>query len=127
MGRETTPNWDADEAAISHCAEPHCRAIAREKVHSRNLHPDVIAKLEAKNEGNKRKFIPLSEKKDDLLCTRQKSQRNIGRCKVMKYFDENKDKKMTWSAMLFDDENGLTGGGKVDATDDSCHCEKYLL
>ena len=34
-------------------------AIAQEKVHSCNLHPDVIAKLEATNEGNKRKFIAL--------------------------------------------------------------------
>jgi hypothetical protein len=31
------------------------------------LHPDLIAKLEATNEGNKRKFIVLSEKKVDLL------------------------------------------------------------
>jgi hypothetical protein len=44
----------------------------------------------------------------------------------MKYFDENKDKIMTWSEMLFDDEMGLTGGGEVDATD-SCHLEKNLL
>ena len=27
----------------------------------------------------------------------------------MQYFNENKDKKMTWSALLFDDEKGLMG------------------
>ena len=48
------------------------------------------------------------------------------RCIAMKYFDENKDKKMTWSAFLFDNEKGLTGGVKADATDDSCHREKDL-
>ena len=51
-----------------HTVQNRCkRAIAQEKVHSCNLHPDVIAKLEAKNEENKRKFIASSEKKDDLL------------------------------------------------------------
>ena len=110
-----------------HCAEPHCRTIAREKVHSRNLHPDVIAKLEATNEGNKRKFIASSEKKDDLLLTKRKRQRDIGRYEAMKYSDENKDKIMTWSEMLFNDEKGLTGGGgEVDATDNSCHREQIF-
>ena len=42
---------------------PIARAQARKKVHSRNSHPDVIAKLEATNEGNKRKFISSSDKK----------------------------------------------------------------
>ena len=106
---------------------PIVRATAREKVQSRNSHPDVIAKLEATNEGNKRKFIASSEKKDDLLLTKRKRQHDIGRCEAMKYFDENKDKKMTWPAMLFNDEKGLTGGGKVDATDDSCHIETIFL
>ena len=67
------------------------------------------------------------KKKDDLLLTKRKRQRNIGQCEAMKCFDENKDKKMTWSAMLFDDEKGLTGGGKVDAADDSCHVETIFL
>ena len=106
---------------------PIVQATAQEKVQSRNSHPDVIAKLEATNEGNTRKFIASSEKKDDLLLTKQKRQRNIGLCEAMKYFNENKDKKMTWSEMLFVDEKGLTGGGKVDATDDSCHLETIFL
>ena len=103
------------------------RATSREKVQSRNSHPDVIAKLEATNEGNKCKFIASSEKKDDLLLTKRKRQRDIGRCEAMKYSDENKDKIMTWSEMLFNNEKGLTGSGKVDATDDSCHLETIFL
>jgi hypothetical protein len=46
---------------------------------------------------------------------------------VMQYFDGNKDKKLTWSALLFGDDKGLTGGGKADSTDDACHCQKEIL
>ena len=42
---------------------PVVRATAREKVQYRNLHPEVIAKLEAINEVSKRKFIASSEKR----------------------------------------------------------------
>jgi hypothetical protein len=45
----------------------------------------------------------------------------------MQYFDGNKYKKLTWLALLFGDNKGLTGGGKVDSTDDACHCQKELL
>ncbi len=44
----------------------------------------------------------------------------------MQYFDGNKDKKLTWSALLFGDEKGLTGGGKADSTDDACLYYKRL-
>jgi hypothetical protein len=37
--------------------------------------------------------------------------------KAMQYFDGNKDKKLTWSALLFGNDKGLTGGGKADSTD----------
>jgi hypothetical protein len=47
--------------------------------------------------------------------------------KAMQYFDGNKDKKLTWSALLFSNNKGLTGGGKADSTDDACHCQKELL
>jgi hypothetical protein len=36
----------------------------------------------------------------------------------MQYFDGNKDKKLTWSALFFGNDKGLTGGGKADSTDD---------
>jgi hypothetical protein len=42
---------------------PFTWTTAQEKVQFRNLHPDVIAKLEASNEVSKRKFIVSSEKK----------------------------------------------------------------
>jgi hypothetical protein len=45
----------------------------------------------------------------------------------MQYFDGNKDKKLTWSALLFGDDKGLTGGGKADSTDDACHRQKELF
>jgi hypothetical protein len=45
----------------------------------------------------------------------------------MQYFDGNKDKKLTWSALLFGDDKGLMGGGKADSTDDACHRQKELF
>ncbi len=46
---------------------------------------------------------------------------------AMQYFDGNKDKKLTWSALLFGNDKGLMGGGKADSTDDACHCQKELF
>jgi hypothetical protein len=46
---------------------------------------------------------------------------------AMQYFDGNKDKNLTWSALLFGDDKGLTGGGKADSTDDACHRQKELF
>ncbi len=34
---------------------------------------------------------------------------------------------LAWSALLFGDDKGLTGGGKADSTDDACHRQKELL
>jgi hypothetical protein len=45
----------------------------------------------------------------------------------MQYFGGNKDKKLTWSALLFGDNKGLTGGGKADSTDDACLHQKELF
>jgi hypothetical protein len=42
----------------------------------------------------------------------------------MQHFDGNKDKKLTWLALLFGNDKGLTGGGKTDSTDDGCHRQK---
>ncbi len=51
------------------------------------------------------------------------------RFEAMQYFDGNKDKKLTWLALLFgnDKDKGLTGGGKADSTDNACHCQKELF
>ena len=59
-------------------------AIAREKVHSRNVHPEVIAHLDKTNEGKKRKFI--AKKEEDSLALQQKRQRNDGRSEALCYF-----------------------------------------
>jgi hypothetical protein len=45
----------------------------------------------------------------------------------MQYFDGNKDKKLSWSALLFGDNKGLTGGGKANSMDDACHCQKEVF
>jgi hypothetical protein len=45
----------------------------------------------------------------------------------MQYFDENKDKKLTWLALLFGNDKGLMRGGKANSTDDACHCQKELF
>jgi hypothetical protein len=49
------------------------------------------------------------------------------RFEAMQYFDGNKDKKLTWSALLFGNNKGLMGGVKADSTDDACHHQKELL
>jgi hypothetical protein len=85
----------------------------------------VIANLEATNKRNKHKYV--SEMKVDVIGTRQKRQRDMGRFEVMQYFGGNKDKKLMWSALLFSNDKGPTGGGKVDSTDDACHRQKELL
>ena len=49
---------------------PLVRAMAREKASSRNTHPDVLAQVEATDEGNKRK---LSENNEvDILSIKRK-------------------------------------------------------
>jgi hypothetical protein len=98
---------------------PLVRVLAQEKANSCNAHPVVIANLEATNIRNKRKYV--SETKVDVIGTRQKRQCNMGRFKAMQYFDGNKDKKLTWSALLFSDDKGLMGGEKADSKDDACH------
>ena len=75
---------------------------------------DLIANLEATNKRNKRKYV--SEKKVDVIGTRQKRQRDMGRFEAMQYFERNKNKKLTWSALLFSDDKGLMGGGKAEST-----------
>ena len=71
---------------------PLVQALVREKADSCNAHPDVIANLEATNKRNKRKYV--SEKKVDVIGTRRKRQRDMGRFEAMQYFEGNKDKKL---------------------------------
>ena len=97
-------------------------ALVQEKADSCNMHPDVIANLEATNKRNKRKYVP--EKKVDVIVTRWKRQRNLGRFEAMQYSDRNKDKTLTLSTLFFSNDKGPTGGEKADSTDDECHCQK---
>jgi hypothetical protein len=95
------------------------------KADSRNANPDVIANLEATNKWNKRRYV--SEMKVDVIGTRQKRQRDMGRFEAMQYFEGNKDKTQMWSALFFSDNKGPTEGGKADSTDDKCHHQKELM
>jgi hypothetical protein len=96
-------------------------AHAREKATSRNMHPNVLAQVEATDAGNKRKF---SEKMADLLSSRQKWQRNEGRFQALEYFEHGKEERLTWAAVLFYDGKIDSYGGKGDAAEYLCHlCE----
>jgi hypothetical protein len=78
---------------------------AREKATSWKTHPEVLAQVEATNEGNKRK---MSETKVDNLSTKQKCQHEEGRSRAMEYFEIIKEEKLTWADILF---NSVKGGG----------------
>ena len=84
---------------------PLIRATAQEKATSRNTHPEVLAQLNATDEGNKRK---MSEVKVDILSAKQKWQHEEGRIRAMKYFSDVKKEKLTWAEILF---NSVKGGG----------------
>ena len=77
---------------------PIARAHAREIVHTRNIHPDVISQTNNINEGNKRN---LAELKTDLMGMRRKRQRDVGRYEAMQYFMQDDTKRLLWSAPLF--------------------------
>ncbi len=78
-------------------------AMAQEKAGSCNTHPDVLAQVEVTDAGNKQK---LSETKVDILSTKQKRQLEEGQFKVIKYFDNVKEEKLTWAEIIFDDVKG---------------------
>ena len=85
---------------------PLVRAMAREKASSRNTHPDVLAQVQATDEGNKRK---LSEKNEvDILSIKQKLQREEGRINGLEYFEGllKEGKELTWVEIIFDDVKG---------------------
>ncbi len=73
--------------------DPLVHAHAREKATSRNMHPNVLAQVDATNMGNKQKF--MSDKKADVLSTRQKWQCNVGRFKAIKHFGHTKEETLT--------------------------------
>jgi hypothetical protein len=82
---------------------PEIRAKAREKVHIRDTHADVIAFTEATNAASKRNLLEL---KVDLILVIQKRQRELGRENAIKYFEQMKGEKLTWLSKVFDDAKG---------------------
>ncbi len=100
---------DGKQKQLHFCTvqNPIARAHAREKAHLRNMHPNVISQTNKINKGNKRN---LAESKTDLVGTLRKRQRDIGRYKAMQYFMQDDVKRLSWSALLFND-------GKVDSYD----------
>ena len=76
--------------------------VAREKASSCNTHLDVLAQVEATDEGNKRK---LSENNEvDILSIKWKMQREEGCIKALEYFEEfSKKEKLTWVEIIFND------------------------
>jgi hypothetical protein len=84
---------------------PLVRTMAREKASSRNTHLDVLAQVEATDEGNKRKLLENNEV--DILLIKRKRQREEGRIKALEYFEEfSKEEKLTWVEIIFNDVKG---------------------
>jgi hypothetical protein len=94
---------------------PLVRALVREKATSRNMHPNVLAQVEVTDAGSKLKF---SEKKADLILTRQKWQLNEGRFHAIKHFDHTKEERLTWAEVLF-------YNGKVDLYSENANILEY--
>ena len=86
---------------------PIAHAHTREKVHSCNMHPNVISQTNKINKGNKHN---LAESKTDLVGTLQKIQRDFGQYEAMKYFMQDDVKRLSWSAPIFNN-------GEVDLYD----------
>jgi hypothetical protein len=103
--------------------DPIVRALAREKATSRNTHPDVLAQVDATDTGNKRK---LSEKKADVISTRRKLQRDVGRFQAIKYFVDTKEQTLPWAEVLFYDGKVDFDSQNADRTEKSSHLVKEL-
>jgi hypothetical protein len=103
--------------------DPIVRALAREKATSRNTHPDVLAQVDATDTGNKQK---LSEKKADVISTRRKLQRDVGRFQAIKYFVDTKEQTLPWAEVLFYDGKVDFDSQNADRTEKSSHLVKEL-
>jgi len=96
-------------------------SLAREKANSRNMHPYVIAQTDKINEGSKHN---LAEQEADLVGMLRKRQRDVERFEVIKYFKQDDNKRLTWSAPLFNDAK--EGASNADGIEHSCHLEKEV-
>jgi hypothetical protein len=78
------------------------------------------------NEKSNCNFLP--EKEVDVVAMRQKRQRNMGHLEGIQYIDDtSKDKRLTWSAPLFNNAKWGASEGKAATPEDSSHCQKELL
>ncbi len=68
--------------------------------------------------GNKQKF---SEKKADVISTRQKWQLNEGRFHAIKHFNHTKEERLTWAEVLFYDGKVDPYGKNANVLEYSCH------
>ena len=90
--------------------------MAREKANSCCNHPTIIAQVDMVDARNKQNLLG---KKDDVILTKRKLQRDEGRIRAHRYFAE--EVKLIWAELLFND-------GKVDSDHDDgeehpCHHE----
>ena len=85
-------------------------------------HPDVLAQVDATDMGNKQK---LSEKKADIISTRRKLQRDVGRFQAIKYFIDTKEETLPWSEVLFRDREVDSDSQNADCME-KCHHQKKL-
>ena len=104
--------------------DPSIRALARETASSHNMHLDVLAGVDAVNKGIMQNF---SERKADVLLTRQKQQHNTVRIQAMIYFHNIIEERLTWEDVLFNDAKVDLYGENGKSVEYSCHCEKELV
>ena len=97
-------------------------SLAREKANSRNMHPYVIAQTDKINEGSKRNLV---KQKADLVGMLRKRQHDVGQFEAMKYFKQDNNRILTWSAPLFN--HTKEGASNADGIEHSCHLKKELL
>ncbi len=103
--------------------DPLVCALAREKATSCNIHPNVLAQVDATDTGNKQK---LSEKKADVISTRRKLQQDVGRFQAIKYFIDTKEETLPWAEILFCNGEVDSDSQNADRMEYSCHLEKEL-
>ncbi len=79
--------------------------------------------MDATDKGNKQK---LSEKKADVISTRRKLQRDVGRFQSIKYFIDTKEQTLPWAKVLFHDGEVDSYSQNDDRTEKSSHLVKEL-
>ena len=85
------------------------------------MHPDVIAQTDKINKGSKRNLV---EQKADLVGVLQKRQGDFGRFEAMKYFKQDDNKRLAWSAPIIN--NAKEGALNANGIEHLCCLEKEL-